>query len=103
MITFRSSAKFDKKAALILISKEQLKNKKFSFADKPLKDQVVSLGQSDYFSGEDGQVFPLASGKNIVLLVGIGAQKDLSLTALRITVRKALLSPSLSKIKDLEC
>jgi len=102
VITFRPSTKFDKKATVILINRDQINKKQFLFENKALKDQISVLGQSGQFSGEDGQVFPVLLDKMIVLLVGLGTSKDLSLTALRSTVRKALLSPALSKIKELE-
>lgn len=102
MITYRSSAKFDKQASVVLIDKDQIKSKKFNFSNKQLKDQIGILARSNQFAGEDGQIFPLVTNKNIILLVGVGTKKGLSLTALRITVRKALLSSSLSRIKNLE-
>ncbi len=102
MITFRSSAKFDKQATVILVDKDQIKKKKFLFTGKALVDQVIALAQSGQFSGEDGQIYPLLLNKEIVLLVGTGDLKKRSLTALRITARKALLSPSLSKVSEIE-
>lgn len=102
VIAFRSSAAFDKEAAVLFLAKDQIEKKNFSFADKALKDQIGLSARSGQFSGEDGQMFPLLLDKRVVLLAGVGAGKDLSLTALRITVRKALLSPVLSRVKELE-
>ena len=102
MITYRSSAKFDKQAAVILISQDQIKSKKFNFSHKQLKNQVEVLVRSNQFTGEDGQIFPLIINKQVLLCVGVGKKKDMSLTALRVVVRKALLSPILSRIKDIE-
>jgi len=102
VITYRSSAKFDKQASVVLIDKDQIKSKKFNFSNKQLKDQIGILARSNQFAGEDGQIFPLVTNKNVFILVGVGTKKDLSLTALRISVRKALLSSSLSRIKDIE-
>jgi len=102
VITYRSSAKFDKQVSVILIDKDQVKNKKFNFSQKQVKDQIGLLAQSHQFEGKDGQIFPLVINKKIVLLVGVGVKKDMSLTALRVTVRRALLSPSLSRVKDIE-
>jgi len=102
VITYRTSAKFDNQATVVLISKDQIKSKKFNFANKSLKDQISVLNQSNQFAGEDGQIFPLMIKKQVNLLVGVGAKKDLSLTALRISVRNALLSPALSRVKDIE-
>jgi len=102
VITFRPSPKFDKQAAVVLADKDQIKTGKFLFTDKALKDQIAALAQSDQFSGEDGQIFPLLLHKKLFLLVGTGSPKDRSLTALRVTVRKALLSSVLNKIKEIE-
>ena len=102
VITFRPSIKFDQQATVILFDKDQIKKKKFSFTNKELQNQVIALAQSSQFSGEDGQIFPLLFNNRIVLLAGIGALKDLSLTALRVTVRKALLSSPLNEVKDIE-
>lgn len=102
MIAFRPSAKFDKQAAVVLVSQDQAKKKKFCFTDKTLEDQITALAQRNHFSGENGQVFPLLLDKRIILLVGVGPKKDLSLTTLRGTVRKALLSPPLQKAKEIE-
>ena len=102
MITYRTSAKFDNQATVVLISKDQIKSKKFNFSNKLLKNQILALIQSNQFMGEDGQIFPVMIKKQVNLLVGVGAKKDLSLTALRISVRNALLSPALSRVKDIE-
>jgi len=102
VVHYRSSAKFDKQASVILINKDQIKNKKFAFNNTILKNQINVLVKSNYFTGENGQIFPFLIDKKINLLVGIGSTKDLSLTALRITIRKALLSPSLNYAKEIE-
>lgn len=60
------------------------------------------LERSGQFSGLDGQIFPLLFNNTLVLLAGIGDPRSLSLTALRITVRKALLSASLEPVKEIE-
>ena len=102
VITFRPLAKLDKQVTVILIDKDQVKKKRFSFTSKAIKDQIDILIRSDQFSGENEQIFPLLLNKKIILLAGIGTPKDLSLTALRITVRKALSSSALSKVKEIE-
>ncbi|VAX38240.1 Cytosol aminopeptidase PepA [hydrothermal vent metagenome] len=102
MIAFRPSVKFDKQALIILFTKEQIKSKKFIIKNKIINEATTDLIFSGQFSGDDGQIFPLVVNKKLVLAVGIGASKDLSLTALRITVRKALLSSYLNEIKDVE-
>jgi len=102
VIQYRSSAKFDKQASVILIDKDQIKSKKFAFNNKILKNQIDALVKSNQFIGEDGQIFPFLLDKKMNLLVGVGSAREMSLTALRITVRKAFLSASLSHVKEIE-
>jgi len=101
VITFRSSAKFDKKGAIVLCDMKQVKNKKFSFNKKAIKDDIVKVVAAGQFEGESGQVFPIISQKKTILFVGAGG-KDASLTKLRIDVRSALQSSYLKAIKDVE-
>ena len=102
MISFRHPAKFDKAATLILVDKEQARNRNVPVLPQALKDSVSHVLDADQFSADNGQLFPIISGKQIVLLVGVGKKNDLSTTALRSTLRGALLSAYLKKIKDVE-
>jgi len=102
VITFRLSVQIDKQACVVFVSEDQVKSKTFNFSNKLLKEQINALIASNQFSGEDGEAFPVLLGKSVALFVGVGAKKDLSLTALRITVRKALISAALSKLSDIE-
>ncbi len=83
MITFSNKAGFDKQAAVVLLT----------------KDQKHSLLKKDL---DKGEVFPVVEGKTLFLFVGLGKEKSLTLTGLRIEVRKALLSSLLKNIKDIE-
>lgn len=102
MITFISSAKFDKEASVVLLTSDQIKTKKFNFRNEAVKTYVVSVFGSDQFSAQNGELFPFVLNKRLILLVGLGAKAKFSLTALRITVRKALLSSFLKRIRDVE-
>ncbi len=102
MITFRPLTKFDKQATIVLCDEEQVKQKSFSFSNASLKKELNSIINSKQFSGKDGQLFPVVVNNQVVLCVGVGQKKSLSLTALRISVRRALLSPYLREIKSLE-
>ena len=102
MISFRHPAKFDKEATLVLIDKEQAKSRNFPALPKSIKDSVREILDADQFAAENGQIFPVVNGKKIVLLVGVGNKTDVNLTALRSTLRGALLSSYLKKIKDVE-
>ncbi|MBI5150777.1 MAG: leucyl aminopeptidase [Candidatus Omnitrophica bacterium] len=102
MISFRHPARFDKAATLILVDKEQAKNRNFPVLPKALKDSVAGVLDADQFPADNGQLFPVINGKQIVLLAGVGKKNDLSTTALRSTVRNALLSSWLKKAGDVE-
>ncbi len=83
MISFRPKAKFDKDAALILLAAGQTHPKLKSSLDK-------------------GDVFPVAEGKQVLVFLGLGKADKLSLTDLRIQVRKAWGSSFLKKAKSVE-
>ncbi|MBI5415822.1 MAG: hypothetical protein HZA29_03305, partial [Candidatus Omnitrophica bacterium] len=102
MIRFRYPAKFDKEATLVMVDKEQAKNRSFSALPKSLQDSIRHVLDADQFSADNGQLFPIINGKQIVLLVGVGKKNDSNTTALRSTVRGALLSAYLKKVKEVE-
>ncbi len=83
MISFRSKAKFDQQAAIVLLTDQQ--------KDKRLSKEL-----------ENGESFPILDGKRLLLFVGLGKAQKLTLTDVRIQVRKAILSSYLKNIKDLE-
>ena len=83
MISFHSKASFNKQAAVILLA----------------KDQKHHLLKKDL---DKGEIFPVINGKTTFIFVGLGKEKSLTLTALRIDVRKALLSSLLKNTKDVE-
>lgn len=102
MIVYRPSAKFDKEAALVLLDQDQVREGRFPFFHPPLKSALQDLVRAGQFSGEDSELFPLVVRKRTVVLAGVGKRDKLSLTALRVTARKALLSSYLRKVKDVE-
>ncbi len=83
MISFRPKAKYDQESAVVLLTSLQ--------KDKRLKKDL-----------EKGEVFPVVEGHRLLLFVGLGKADKLTLTDLRIQVRKALLSSYLKKIKTVE-
>jgi len=102
MISFRSTVKLDKQAAVILLDKEQVNKKTIAVANTSLKEAILAVIQSNQFSGDSGQIYPLAFNKKVILLAGVGKKTEASLTSLRIAVRTAFLSTYLSKVKDVE-
>jgi leucyl aminopeptidase len=81
MISFNSKLKKNSEATVVLLTSSQ--------NDKRLKKDL-----------EKGEVFPLLEGKSIVLFVGLGKADKLTLTDLRIQVRRAFLSSFLKKVKE---
>ncbi len=82
MISFASKASL-KSAVIVLLS----------------KDQKHALLKRDL---DKGEIFPVIDGKTTYVFVGLGKEKALTLTALRIEVRKALMSGILKNVKDVE-
>lgn len=101
MIQFISSWKSGKHSSLLLVSQEQLQSKKFNFSDKAVQADILAVKQAGQFSADEGELFPLVVGKQIVLLAGVGEESKLTGTALRIVVRKSLSSSFLKKSKEI--
>jgi len=102
VIILSAAPKFDKQATVLLISQEQVKTKQFNFKNSALKDRIVAVHKAGQFNAENGEVFPLLEKGRLILLVSIGQAKNLSATTLLVTIRKALLSSFLNKVKDIE-
>ena len=102
MISFKDKSSFDKEATIVLVDEQQVKENKFSFQNKDLAQQIKSLQTAGQFAAEKDQSFPLPQGKKMVLLVGVGKKEDLSLSALRVTIRRAMLSAYLTKACSVE-
>ena len=83
MISFRPQAKYDKDVNVVLLTSVQTHAR--------LKKEL-----------EKGETFPLLEGKRSFLFVGLGKGASLSLTDVRIQVRKALLSGFLKKARTVE-
>ncbi len=102
MITFRPSAKLDKQALLVAFSQEQVRGKNFSSVPQALRKSIADIVGGKQFLGENGETFPLLVQKQLVLLVGVGETRNINLTTLRCTLRRALLSAPLKKAKEVE-
>ncbi len=83
MILFRSKAKYDKEAVIVLLTAGQTHSRFKKELDK-------------------GETFPILEGKRTFLFIGLGKAALLSLTDVRIQVRKALLSGYLKDAKTVE-
>lgn len=83
MISFRPHAKYDKDATVVLLAAGQTHAR--------FKNEI-----------EKGEVFPVIEGTRTTLFAGLGKADKLSLTDLRIQVRKACLCSYLKKAKTVE-
>jgi len=83
VISFRPQAKYDKDATVVLLAAGQTHAR--------FKNKL-----------EKGEIFPVLEGPKIFLFVGLGKIDQLSLTDLRVQVRKACLSGYLHKAKTVE-
>ena len=83
MISFSSKSKHEHDAIIVLLTSQQ--------SDKRLKKDL-----------ERGEIFPVLEGRKVLLFVGLGKGELLTLTDLRIQVRKAAMSLYLKKIKNIE-
>jgi len=83
MISFRAKAKHDKQASVVLLTDGQ--------GHPRLKSKL-----------EKGEIFPVAEGRGLLVFVGLGKADKLSLTELRIQVRRAFLCSYLKNIKEVE-
>lgn len=83
MISFRTKVKYDQQATVILLAQDQTHPK--------LSRKL-----------EKGELFPVEDGKHLLVFAGLGKQKDLSLTDLRIQVRRVMLSGYLKTFKSIE-
>ncbi len=102
MIRFRPSAGFDKEAIVILLSKEAAQEGSVALNNKEIERQIEGVCKANRFSGKDGELFPLFYEQSIIILVGIGSKKNLSLTGLRVALRKALVCSYLRPVKSIE-
>ncbi len=92
MISYKDVSKFDQDVTIVFVTKEQVKSKKFAFKNPNLEKEILALNGQQQFDGDQGQVFPLFSQNKLVLLSGLGDASDLTSTALRICVKKSVLS-----------
>ncbi|HRZ40341.1 MAG TPA: M17 family peptidase N-terminal domain-containing protein, partial [Candidatus Omnitrophota bacterium] len=103
MIQFRSRPGFDAEASVIFLTEELMKAKNFKdFHWASLESELTAFSSSKQFSGKGCELFPLSSGRQIILLVGLGKEAELTSTAIRSAVRKAVISSYLRHAKSVE-
>ncbi|MBF0618560.1 MAG: leucyl aminopeptidase [Candidatus Omnitrophica bacterium] len=100
MISFRDTFKFDK-ASVAFLSSDQIKAKACGLEGQGVCDAARGVIESGQFEGKKGQVFPLVVDKKVLVLFGLGAEKDLTASALRALVRRAFMLPYFKTEKTL--
>ncbi len=102
MIRFSSRASFRFPAALVLMTEEQAGTNKFKAPSADVSSAVTKALVQGHFSGGKGELFPVLVDDRLVVLLGLGKEKELSLTSLRVFLRRALLSAYFKKVADIE-
>ncbi len=102
MIRFSSHATFRHPAALVLLTASQAKTKKFKAAPAEIAAAVTEALAQERFEGGKGELFPVVADKRLVVLLGLGKEEELTLSSLRVLVRRALLSAYFKKAADIE-
>lgn len=101
MVTVRAFG-FDKEALVVFLTSEQVKGKVLPLKDSRFSGEFYKAIDIGGFEGNAGEVFPCVCVKKFVLFAGLGKEKDLSLTSLRVAVKRVLLSSFLRKISTVE-
>ena len=68
-----------------------------------VQNHIKLLLKTKKFSASLHETFPVTTQKKNYLLVGLGKEKDLTLTILRVAVRQAVISSHLKKVKSINC
>ncbi len=102
MVFFASKPGFDQQASVVLLTKEQVIQRHCPFQGKPVCDVLHSAISAFQFEGAKGEMFPAVVNGKVVILVGLGKTQDVTLTSLRIVLRRALLSAPLKKLFSVE-
>lgn len=102
MLVFAAKPGFKQSATVVLFTAEQIQKKYCPSADRQFGETLCSTVRAFQFEGEKGEVFPLVVAGRVYLLVGLGKEKDITLTAIRVLLRRALLSAALKRISSVE-
>ena len=102
MIKFQSSAKFTKEAVIVLLTQEQVNNKKLSHLNKTIREQILSLSKSKKFAGQKGETLPLISSKQTILLAGVGKGSEANFSMLRMGLGNIFQSTHFKKAREIE-
>ena len=102
MVIFSNKFSSKDSSAVVFLTSEQTKDKEFVCSVKEASGAVKSVFAAGKFEGKKGETFPLLVGKSFVLLAGLGKEKDLTSTSLRVVARRAFLSSYFKTAKNIE-
>ncbi|MCA9399041.1 MAG: leucyl aminopeptidase [Candidatus Omnitrophica bacterium] len=102
MIDFINKAKFDKNAAILFCTEEQVKSKKYNFTDEDIKKQLQVAVTNKVFDGSAGQNIAFFHKNTYVIAIGCGGAKDISLSQIRTSLRSAILKKKKKNLKNIE-
>jgi len=88
---------------IIFLTEEQLKKNQAIKVSSDVQKQIKLLQKTKKFSAALHETFPVVIQKRFYLIVGLGKQKELTSTILRIAVRQAMLSVHFKKAKSIHC
>jgi leucyl aminopeptidase len=102
VIRFRADSDLANSAAVIFFTEEELKSQKYPAVGQSLKKSIHNLAGSKRFQALTDTVFPVMSGKTLVLLAGLGPESDQQAARLRTSIRKGLTSEFLKGAPSVE-
>jgi len=97
-IQFDPKSRFLKNPSVIFLTKNQVASLRSLKLEPLIHDQITRLVKSKRFSAANGEIFPLFINQILILVVGLGEDKKISKTSLRVSVKQALESSYLSGV-----
>ncbi|NLE65404.1 MAG: leucyl aminopeptidase [Elusimicrobia bacterium] len=102
MLTISDKATFKKGAALLVLTEEQVRDRRVPFLPKAISAEVGRIVKAGLFEGKRGEAVPTVLEGLTVLLLGTGKAPDITPTSLRIDLRRGFLAPALKRQRTLE-
>jgi leucyl aminopeptidase len=96
---FDPKVKFLKRPSILFLTKNQVASLKSLKLDDALCDQITILVKLKRFSAEQGEIFPVFINHVLTLIVGLGDDKKISKTSLRVAVKQAVESSYVSGVE----
>jgi leucyl aminopeptidase len=101
-IAYREKPGAEDRALVVLVTREQVQSKSHPSMPKAFAESLAAAGTALQFDAGKGEIFPVIVKDRVVLFVGLGKTADITLTGVRIALRRALLSTSLKRMPSVE-